>query len=494
MSLLLDGQVATTLPDDGGDSWWSSANLAAIPIAIAAASLAASVAAAGTINRHNDEIVPQAVSVSGQAGSAYGARLRHTTLFLQQPATDELPAQAATPVFEDDTWKAYWRTPEVVSYGFGSNEDFVPAPATFAPDEDYWFGLRARLVDALVVVPASTDEIGTPATTLGVDETESQPIPPKEKDPTGIFWATGDSGIPAVAVAEEDYWWRPWWLPTKIQSIVSVDDDIVPQPVGGGGSVAGLETCYGQRLQHSTVFLRWPANDEFPPQSATIVEESDWQQQVVAKPRVQQLPRVDDDLPVTPVAIIVEDDPWLAPQVARDAIRVQPPSSDEEIVPQPAPLNVEDEYDIRAMLYSVKVPPVVVLFGGDEEMGDFVAPPAPPVDQPVFEYHGHRNRHDVDYETVVKQWELLELRRRQASERKRIHAQERSPAQAPSAGAPEVVLSPLLKIDLDAILSRHKFQDAASTVERYNALRAAIAEVEEMELLVLMAVAAADDD
>jgi hypothetical protein len=59
---------------------------------------------------------------------------------------------------------------------------------------------------------------------------------------------------------------------------------------------------------------------------------------------------------------------------------------------------------------------------------------------------------------------------------------------------PERALSPLLKIDLDAILTRRVLDDAASEVERYNALRAAIEEVEETELLMLMAVAAAEDD
>jgi len=125
--------------------------------------------------------------------------------------------------------------------------------------------------------------------------------------------------------------------------------------------------------------------------------------------------------------------------------------------------------------------------------------------EPELVYRGHRKRHrlgdDVSYEDVVKAWEVLELRRHAQAKRKpgadpeesldRISPEPLAPA-AVTELAP--VLSPLLKIDLDWILTRKVLDDAADEVERHNAMRAAIAEVEEMELLVLMAVAAADDD
>jgi hypothetical protein len=134
----------------------------------------------------------------------------------------------------------------------------------------------------------------------------------------------------------------------------------------------------------------------------------------------------------------------------------------------------------------------------------------PPAD--TLEYHGGgKKRHEDDYEIVVKQWELLELRRRAQAENRARLAEHGSPAatEAPAGGgdgtssvtpgaheAPgrDVVRSPLLKIDLDSILTRRVLDDAASEVERFNALRAAIEEVEETELLMLMAVAAAEDD
>jgi hypothetical protein len=130
----------------------------------------------------------------------------------------------------------------------------------------------------------------------------------------------------------------------------------------------------------------------------------------------------------------------------------------------------------------------------------------PPAD--TLEYHGGgKKRHEDDYEIVIKQWELLELRRRAQTENRARVAEPGSPAateasaggddgpvHTPGVTPPGRVLSPLLKIDLDAILTRRVLDDAASEVERYNALRAAIEEVEETELLMLMAVAAAEDD
>jgi hypothetical protein len=124
-------------------------------------------------------------------------------------------------------------------------------------------------------------------------------------------------------------------------------------------------------------------------------------------------------------------------------------------------------------------------------------------------YRGHRNKHylpsdEASYEDVVKAWELLELRRRAQAKRKpdagpeesldRVSPDPLAPAVEADAAALAPVLSPLLKIDLDAILTRKVFDDAVGEVERYNALRAAITEVEETELLILMAIAAAEDD
>jgi hypothetical protein len=127
--------------------------------------------------------------------------------------------------------------------------------------------------------------------------------------------------------------------------------------------------------------------------------------------------------------------------------------------------------------------------------------------EPDLVYRGHRKRHrpgdDVSYEDVVKAWELLELRRAQAKRKPDAESEESLDSVSPDPLAPvaeadapalEPVLSPLLKIDLDAILTRKVFDDAVGEVERYNALRAAITEVEETELLILMAIAAAEDD
>jgi len=135
-----------------------------------------------------------------------------------------------------------------------------------------------------------------------------------------------------------------------------------------------------------------------------------------------------------------------------------------------------------------------------------VGTPAPA--EPELVYRGHRKRHrpgdDVSYEDVVKAWELLELRRRAQAKRKpdadpeeslyRVSIDPLAPAAEVKAAALKPVLSPLLKIDLDAILTRKVFDDAMGEVERYNAIREAIAEVEETELLILMAIAAAEDD
>lgn len=125
-----------------------------------------------------------------------------------------------------------------------------------------------------------------------------------------------------------------------------------------------------------------------------------------------------------------------------------------------------------------------------------------------------RAQDDDLVERVTKHWELIELRKKQAAERKKAgeipkpdeEAAHEVVAKAPtpksdtgeshtSSHIPKrVVRSPVLKIDQDAVLARKVLDDAQSAVDRDKTLLNVVEEAEEMELMMLMAVAAAEDD
>ena len=450
--------------DDGSDSWWAGVQrgFVSVPLAGAAAALSLSVAISTGINRHNDEIIPYQPSEASSRSVSYGQRARHQTQFVRWYQNDDLPvAAAATPALDDGGW-SQWRPPLA--------------------------------------------------------------------SPNGIIWATDEGSIPA-AVPEEDYWWkaeRVSSLPAK--PLAWAEDDL---PVAAGVTPALDEGEWRAQFQQSPPQVRiWSAEDDLPVQAAaTLVEEEYALALPAAMAEPKALPVITTDEIFPSVVVVVEEDYQLefrrtskdqskavaflsddeiGPSVVEEEYSYQPPvqrvapvsrvSVDEEIVPQPAPLAVEDEYWLTFTL-GPSVAKVTILNPVEDDLPELSAPtPAP---EPEFVYRGHRNRHEVDYETVVKQWELLELRRAQAKRKPDAESDESLDSVSPDPLAPAAeadapvlspVLSPLLKIDLDAILSRHKFHDAVGEVERASALRAAIAEVEETELLILMAIAAAEDD
>lgn len=187
--------------------------------------------------------------------------------------------------------------------------------------------------------------------------------------PDGIMWATADDGIIASG-AEEDYEWKPQSLrPVVCFATVYAQDELSSNQV-----VTIVEDEPGPvsvvlKLQPRVLVV---VEDDFP--AVTIVEESYW---------VQIQAHIE---PVRAYTITLADEVF-AVIATEEGESVPPPSvlvspqayslvgSDQEIVPQPVPLQVEDEYWLQQALYVAPVVPTVFVPGGDEEMGDFVPPP-----------------------------------------------------------------------------------------------------------------------
>lgn len=200
------------------------------------------------------------------------------------------------------------------------------------------FGQRGRH-ETRFIKWQQVDELPTAAAPVALDDVYL--IPPRGviPEPTGIFWATDEGSIPGV-VADEEYWWRTGVVPPQIprdvprgeDEVVTVAAAIVDEDVGILPTIPGIT-------------VKYPAgqDDEIPQQATTMAEEEYW---------IPLATKIEPIIVYTIVhadevfqSIATEESGWEPPY------RIQPnaqmlPLADIEIVPQPAPLNIDESYHL----------------------------------------------------------------------------------------------------------------------------------------------------
>jgi len=348
--------------DDDGDSWWSSANRNGVGVAIAgaAAALSASVAIANGFNRPADEIIPYQPSDVGSYSVPYGQRARQTTLFVRWSQGDELPT-AAVPVLEEGEWlpRPYQTPPKTQLW---SGEDDLPVVSAFEDDS----GWRQQAYEAAKFIRVWTGDDDLPFTAAPALDDGDWALPASRAvvPPLVQVWNERDE-LPVSTVFEEGEWLSLLAAPgVKVQQPWLGDDDL---PVSAAAQPALDDAWQSQYViqQAPRLVPVWIVEDELP--RTTVFEDDGWQQPATVIPRVQGLAWVDDGLPVTPAATIVEEEYWLVLERSKDAIRAQAFSSTDELLPSV----VDETYWYQSPWQRV---PIVVLVVVDEQI---VPQPAP---------------------------------------------------------------------------------------------------------------------
>lgn len=313
-----DTPAASNALDDGG-GWWGSIQSAAVGVAVAAAtSMAAGNAQSQTI-KHQDE-VPYVTGNGVRYSQPYTQRVQVKPVFIQMGGGDELPVSAA-PSFVDDT------TAPVI---FPKIEIPLPAPVWDDPqlcrilvEENEWG--NPFVVPQIIVAPTfgHQDEYPTAAAPTFPPSEEDWSFQNLSKDSVdGIIWVTDDDIAPAFAV-EEIGWKAEWLVPKPFTEVFWTTDEIptaAAQPQGGGGVV----------YDEISIF-RWYQEDPLPILAATLgIDEEPWKAPVTSLEGPKWLDSSDELIVPQPAPTIREDDYWIGcPTFLPEAIRAVWDSQDE---------------------------------------------------------------------------------------------------------------------------------------------------------------------
>ncbi len=406
-SIVAELNIAAADPVEDGD-WWSGANLNAAGIAItgiAAAALATSVAIAGSFN-HNDEIGPASLAVGGGGTNAAapapdtGPRLLYwhqpddlpvtpPTVALGedewQPRVSSQPLSPSLPWVDDDLpvaavvtappveteWQA-WPLIQPITPMVFIGEDFTPiaAPAV----DDSWQSLRPTVAPLSPLVWWDNDEI---AQTVVV----SSGVGTLVHDPVNIIRWYQDDGIPTPAVPlpiDENEWTRPFSITPPFDLRVWYGNDERETAATPLQVEDESPAILRARLTDATSVV-WAENDDFP------VAVSPAQDIDPVFPRIEPQPAtingiiwVENDEVTRPPAVPNEEY-WVPPFSIPEPIVNQVEEQQDEWEIPPPPLFTDVEFWPDFQLRTAIVPAIAPLFQAEDEQGDFVAPPAPPV-------------------------------------------------------------------------------------------------------------------
>lgn len=394
-----------SIPDlDGSDSWWLGAQMgfASVPIAGAAAALALSVAIAGSF-AFNDDIVPQ--PAVAELGVQLGERALYTPTLKQWEFVDELPLQALG--VDEDSWSAPQAVPPVVARAFSADDEIVPPAVALGVDEEHWSAPQPAAAPPVARHFWADEEIGPQAAAQPAIIESGVQIGERLLHATSFkHWEFAeDLPTPATPLGvDEVYWLAPQPdLPQPVVRHFWFNDEVEQAPT----SVAfGEGADFAQRLLHTPSLKQWEVADDLPQAAAPLgVDEDYWlaPQPALARPvltdfwfndEIKPVPDQQDAFSVAniggePLPIVFAGDEDIVPQAAPLGVdeaywQVFTPDlvkplvtvwrvEDERPEP-PAPLGVEEDY--WQVLTPPFVPPLVTMWTLDDEIGDFVAPPA----------------------------------------------------------------------------------------------------------------------
>lgn len=267
---------------------------------------------------------------------------------------DEFAPQPAEAALDDGGWVAAWAQPYRVSVASFVDEEIVPQPGEFIPEEDYWLQLGAERAEVFI---------------------------------TGVDWISGaGSAAPAVALGVDEDYWRAFWpaLPQPVVRFFWFNDEITEPIPPSDGATAGAFTG---RAIVAPVYWKWLQVDELP--LALGVDESDWNVYTPppARPQALYLPDSEEAWPTPPSPLGVDED-WFAPRPPLPQPTVTYFWFNDEWVTPPAPLEVDELY------WNVFTPatpiPVIAVWQTPDESMEWAAPAPPKKEEPFGRHKGRR--------------------------------------------------------------------------------------------------------
>lgn len=204
-------------------------------------------------------------------------------------------------------------------------------PAAITPSEDYWW--RDERTQPTAAQAQTWADENFQVLAVAVDEAYQHQPYSSPDEVVLVSFATG-SGYPSVAAAlspDEPYFLDPRAALTPVWNIVLQTHEDLPVGLSGGGFYS--PSSPSQQL--GIGFVRMGFTEELPFFS---IDDADWKAY------------------------------WIAP-----ALWTEFANTAEAIPPQPEPLNMEDVYDTSVTVPIA--PPVAVVFGADEQGGEFIVPP-----------------------------------------------------------------------------------------------------------------------
>jgi hypothetical protein len=231
------------------------------------------------------------------------------------------------------------------------NEEIVPQPVAVA-DATGSFAQRAQIPTTFQRW-AFTDELPVAVAAFIPVEDDPPQLGPDRTTVTAILWASGDDGIPAVVVPEDDSWEPPWIVPSPLgQQPLWDDAAVVPQ----ASTFIPVEDEWQPPAARSLgAFLTppWADSDDLP--ILGYLEPDAWQEGVVLAAGYAAQPiSADDDVPRV---VAHDDDFWNAPPVPIPAAVVAVWIGDADLPITPPAFTVDD--DIWTTFYSVPVLPTL---------------------------------------------------------------------------------------------------------------------------------------
>lgn len=332
---------------DDGDSWWAG-QINSIPALTGSTAIGLAVSLA--LGFQTEDFSPRPMGAGSDS-------LRTLAIGSDVPriptADDDIGQQPASIVEELEQQNSFVALAKI-PVAFTADDDIVPV-TTFEEVE----------LQQYVVVPVAArqvlsadEEIVPQATPLNIDEDYYQQPAADPFSVRIVSIQTGGSPLLATFNPDEDYelqrtfqWKARWYALSPDEEITSVaatgfadedyqvdmqarigpvfyilpatDDDL---PITTADAGVSSPLSFGQRARHGIGFKRWESTEELPFSAGTLsIEEADWQAPQPAIPAAKSLLTVD-----------------------------------EEIVPQPVPLNIDEFYKLNLYVspevYKVSVP------------------------------------------------------------------------------------------------------------------------------------------
>jgi hypothetical protein len=425
----------------------------------------------------DEEIVPQAVVFTPDEDYYWQAPVvvSFSVSALPQVEPDAIPV---TLIAEEHAWPIPVLPVASIQQAFASDEEIVPQAATVTPDEVYWWQPGSSGVEIVVVNWPVLGGGGVPQTAvpLPFDEEPWQVYTPPLIAPLGLYLPDPEVLVvtaPTPLPFDEEVW-QVYTPPLpKAQPLYLPDPEQTPALFAPAGSDVAAGS-YGGRRVYTTEFKLWEFVEDFPQPVVTPLpfDEEPWQ--VYTPPLVEPKPLYlpdPEEIPAGSLFVASEQDYWQPFSPQPDPLIVTVWAENDQIVPQPVPLPIDEEpWQVWTPLWLAAQP---LYLPDPEEIPAGSLIPTPVVDIPPGTSGGRYYRYLPALDDCER--EIKELEKRRDRVERRIAKLEKNEDSKQEQLAAEESMRRVK--DLIAQLTRIE--------EELQALKLKLAEIEEEEMMLM---------